>query len=447
MMDRKRLIIIGAAGRDFHNFNVLCKNNPELEVVAFTAAQIPDIEGRKYPSALAGGLYPDGIPIVSEKYLEEVIKQEKVQECWLCYSDLSHNQVMHIASRVLVSGARFSLIGAEEAMLKSEKPVIAVVAVRTGCGKSQTTRALTKILFDAGNRAATVRHPMPYGDLEKQRIMKFEKMEDLISNHCSIEEMEEYEPYLSSGFSVFSGVDYAAILKEAERNADIILWDGGNNDTSFFKPDVTIVVADPLRAGHELLYHPGEVNFRLADVILINKINSASAKQINTIVENAAIYNPRAKIIKAESVVNADNPSLIKGKRVLVIEDGPTLTHGEMNIGAGTVAAMQFGAKEIIDPRPFAIGSLKEVFSNYPLIGNVLPAMGYSDKQMEELRQTINAAECDTVVIGTPIDLSRYIKIDKPFVRISYELGDEAKEELQKLLSEKHFLDVYNAVL
>jgi predicted GTPase len=441
-MKKKRIVIMGAAGRDFHNFNVLYRDNANVEVLAFTAAQIPDIEGRNYPSSLAGNLYPNGIPIIDEQEIESIIKNENVDECLLSYSDLSFNYVMHLASRIIAAGSRFSMEGAEKTMLKSTKPVIAVVAVRTGCGKSQVSRAVADILRRSGKKVAVVRHPMPYGNLEKQRIMHFSKYEDLISNDCTIEEIEEYEPYIAKGFSIYSGVDYAAILKEAEKEADIILWDGGNNDTSFFKPDLTIVVTDPLRARHETSYYPGTVNFRMADIVLINKTDSAKPEQIETIVSNSHQFNPSAEIVMAESVVTAKHPELIQGKRVLVIEDGPTLTHGDMDTGAGTVAAIRNNAKEIIDPRPFVKGSLRKIYDSYPQIGNLIPAMGYGKNQLMDLQKSIEATDCDTVIIGTPVDLSRYVKISKPFTEVTYEISETAKKELFNLLDKKGFLKI-----
>lgn len=439
-MNKWRVIVLGAAGRDFHNFNTVYRNNPEIEVVAFTAAQIPDIAGRKYPPSLAGDFYPNGIPIEEEENLEKIIREKNIDECILSYSDLSYDYVMHLASRVLSSGAKFSFLGAEQTMLKSTKPVVAVLAVRTGCGKSQTTRRVVEILKESGKKVVSIRHPMPYGDLEKQKIQRYEKLEDLLKHDCTIEEIEEYEPHIAMDSIIYSGVDYEAILKEAEKEADIIIWDGGNNDTSFYKPDISVVVTDPLRPGHEIGYYPGEVNFRMADVIVINKVDSAESENIAAIEKNARKYNPSAQIIKAESVLTMDKPELIRGKRVLVIEDGPTLTHGGMKIGAGTMAAKRNGATEFIDPRPYAVGTIKETFEKYPDIGILLPAMGYGEEQMKDLEETINQVPCDAVVIGTPIDLARFIKIKKPCVRVGYDLSEKAKKELKIIISKKRLL-------
>lgn len=439
-MEKRKILILGAAGRDFHNFNVVYRKDRHVEVVAFTANQIPGIAGRKYPPSLAGRLYPEGIPIEEEKNLEKLIKEKAIEECVLSYSDLSYDTVMHLASRVLATGAKFSMLGAEQTMLKSSKPVVAIVAVRTGCGKSQTTRRVVEILREAGKKVVSVRHPMPYGDLEKQKVQRYKTLRDLKKYECTIEEMEEYEPHIAMGSIIYAGVDYGAILKKAEKEADVIVWDGGNNDTSFYKPDVTIIVADPLRPGHEISYYPGEVNFRLADAIVINKIDSAEPENVEKIVENAQKYNPSARIIKAESVLKVEKPELIKGKRVLVVEDGPTLTHGGMKIGAGVVAAKRGGAAEIIDPRPWVTGTIKETFERYPNIGALLPAMGYGEAQMRDLEETINRVECDSVVIGTPINLGRFIKINKPSTRVSYDLAESAKEELKEILREKHLI-------
>ena len=436
-MKRTKIIIIGAAGRDFHNFNTVYRDDKYTEVVAFSANQIPDIAGRKYPLALAGKHYRAGIPIIDESELEIAIKEKKVDECVLSYSDLSYDTVMRLASRVISAGAKFSMLGARQTMLKSRKPVIAIVAVRTGCGKSQTTRAIVEILKSAGKKVISVRHPMPYGDLEKQRIQRYAYLEDLKKYNCTIEEMEEYEPHIKMGSVIYAGVDYGKILKSAEKEADVIVWDGGNNDTAFFRPDLTITVADPLRAGHEMSYYPGEVNFRLADVIVINKIDSAEPKNIEKIVQNAKIVNPKAIIIKTESIVNADKPKLIRGKKVLAIEDGPTLTHGEMKIGAAVIAARRFGAAKLVDPRPFVTGEIKKVFENYPAIGKLLPAVGYSEKQIEDLEKTINKIRCDAVLVGTPIDLGRFMEINKPRVRITYDTPPETKKQLQQILKNK----------
>ncbi|OGN08600.1 MAG: GTPase [Candidatus Yanofskybacteria bacterium RIFCSPHIGHO2_02_FULL_39_10] len=436
----QNIIILGAAGRDFHNFNVVYRNDKTVNVVAFTANQIPGISDRKYPASLAGRFYPKGIPIYEEKDLERIIKSYNVGECVLSYSDLSYDYVMHLASRVAVTGAKFSILGAEQTMIKSKKPVIAVLAVRTGCGKSQTSRRIVEILRSRGKRVVSVRHPMPYGDLAKQAVQRFAKIEDLKKHKCTIEEMEEYEPHIAMGSVIYAGVDYGKILEQAEKEADVIIWDGGNNDTSFYKPDVTITVADPLRAGHEVSYYPGEINFRLADMILINKVDSADAEDVATVVSNAKKFNPKAIVLKAESKITVDDPSQIKGKKVLVVEDGPTLTHGEMKIGAGTVAAQRFGASKLVDPRPFISGSIRGTFNKYPNIGTLLPAMGYGNAQMKDLEATINRIDCDSVVIGTPINLARFIKINKPFVRVKYDLSSASSGALIKLLKSKKII-------
>ncbi|MGI5826811.1 MAG: cyclic 2,3-diphosphoglycerate synthase [Patescibacteria group bacterium] len=438
-MYKYKVLLIGAAGRDFHNFNTVYRDNEAVEVVAFTAAQIPDIAGRKYPASLAGSLYPEGIPIEDEKDLEKIIKGKGVDEAVLSYSDLPYETVMHLGSRVMASGAKFSMLGPSKTMIKSHKPVIAVVAVRTGCGKSQTSRAVVDLLRSTNKKVASIRHPMPYGDLEKQRVQRYGSLEDLKNFDCTIEEMEEYEPHIAMGSIIFAGVDYGAILEEAEKEAEVIIWDGGNNDFSFYQPNLTITVADPLRAGHELKYYPGEVNFRMADVILVNKVDSAKPEDVAEVVNNAQKVNPQAKIIKAESVVTVEDPELIKGKKVLVIEDGPTLTHGEMKIGAGVVAAQRLGV-ELVDPRPFVVGKIKETYEHYPNIGTLLPAMGYGQEQMLDLEKTINSVECDAVVIATPINLARFIKIAKPHTRVMYELSQEAKDELAEVLRERKFI-------
>ncbi|HUW21478.1 MAG TPA: cyclic 2,3-diphosphoglycerate synthase [Candidatus Bathyarchaeia archaeon] len=439
-MEKKRVVIIGAAGRDFHNFNTVYRDNNDFEVVAFTAAQIPDIAGRKYPASLAGCLYPKGIPILDENDLEKVIMKYNVDECVLSYSDLSYDNVMHLGSRVMAAGAKFSLLGPKQTMLKSSKPVVAVLAVRTGCGKSQTSRRVVEILKEAGKKVVSIRHPMPYGDLEKQKVQRYAEIKDLEKYDCTIEEMEEYEPHIAMQSVIYAGVDYEAILRLAEREADVIVWDGGNNDMSFYRPDLTIVVADPLRAGHEMAYYPGEVNFRLADVIIINKIDAASPGDVKIVEDNARKVNPKAEIIKAESVLTVGKPDLIKGKRVLVIEDGPTLTHGEMKLGAGIVASQRNGARELVDPRKFAVGKIKMTYEHYPNIGTLLPAMGYGQEQIRDLEETINRVDCDAVVIGTPINLGRFIKINKPFTRVSYELSEKAKIELKNYMEEKKLI-------
>jgi predicted GTPase len=439
-MRKHKILILGAAGRDFHNFNVVYRKDRHVELVAFTASQIPGIAGRRYPPSLAGRLYPEGIPIEEEKNLEKLIKEKGVEECVLSYSDLSYNSVMHLASRVLAAGAKFSMLGVEQTMLKSLKPVVAVVAVRTGCGKSPTTRRVVEILREAGKRVVSVRHPMPYGNLEKEKLQKYKTLRDLRKYQCTIEEMEEFEPHIMMGSVVYTGIDYGAILKKVEKEADVVVWDGGNNDTSFYKPDVTITVADPLRPGHEISYYPGEVNFRLADAIVINKIDSAQPAAVQEIIENAEKYNDSARIIKAESVITIENPALVRNKRVLVVEDGPTLTHGDMKTGAGVVAAKRGGAAEIIDPRPWVTGTIKETFERYPGIGALLPAMGYGEAQRRDLEETINRVECDSVIIGTPIHLGRFIKIAKPSTRVTYELAESAKEELREVLRQKQII-------
>jgi predicted GTPase len=439
-MRKHKILILGAAGRDFHNFNVVYRKDRQVEVVAFTASQIPGIAGRRYPPSLAGRFYPEGIPIEEEKDLEKLIEEKGVEECVLSYSDLSYNTVMHLASRVIAAGAKFSMLGADQTMLKSSKPVVAIVAVRTGCGKSQTTRRVVEILREAGKKVVAVRHPMPYGDLEKEKVERYKTLRDLRKYDCTIEEMEEFEPHIMMGSVIYTGIDYGAILRKVEKEAEIIVWDGGNNDTSFYKPDVTITVADPLRAGHEISYYPGEVNFRLADAIVINKIDSAQPAAVQEIIENAEKYNDSARIIKAESVITLEKPELVKNKKVLVVEDGPTLTHGDMKIGAGVVAAERAGAAEIVDPRPWVAGTIRETFARYPGIGPLLPAMGYGEAQRRDLEETINRVECNSVVIGTPIDLGRFIKIEKPYTRVRYELAASAKEELRDVLRQKQIV-------
>ena len=434
-MKRKRVVIIGAAGRDFHNFNVVYRNDPGTEVVAFTATQIPGIAGRRYPASLAGKLYPDGIAIEDEQNLETIIRELGIDECVFSYSDIPYNTVMNIGARVMAAGADFSFFGPKQTMLKSLKPVIAVVAVRTGCGKSQTSRRVIEILREAGKRVFSVRHPMPYGDLKKQAVQRFAAIEDLKNQNCTIEEMEEYEPHIAMGSVIYAGVDYEAILRRAEEETDVIVWDGGNNDTAFYKPDLTIVVTDPYRPGHELTYYPGSINFLMGDVIVVNKTDSAPPEGVAQIIENASKYNPSAKVIKAESVLSVDDLSVIQGKRVLVIEDGPTLTHGEMKIGAGVVAAQRVGVAELVDPRPYVSGTIRETFERYPNIGVLLPAMGYGEAQMKDLEDTINRVECDAVVVGTPIDLGRFLKLNKPATRVRYNLSLSAKNELKQAMS------------
>ncbi len=435
-MTKRRIIIMGAAGRDFHNFNMFFRDNENYEVVAFTATQIPNIEGRKYPAKLAGALYPQGIPIEPEDKLPELICRHDVDEVFFAYSDVMHEYVMHKASLVNALGASFSLLGPKHTMLASKVPVVAVCAVRTGCGKSQTTRRVAEILKAKGRRIVAVRHPMPYGDLVAQRVQRFASLEDLERNHCTIEEMEEYEPHIVRGSVVYAGVDYAAILEQAQQEADVILWDGGNNDVPFFKPSLHIVVVDPLRPGHEVSYHPGETNLRMADVVVINKEVEANLDDLRLVADNIRRNNPKAKIIDAASPIRVENPELLLGKRALVVEDGPTLTHGEMDFGAGTIAADRYGASDIIDPRPFLKGSLVDTFKQYPNIGSLLPAMGYGKQQMRDLEATINATDCDVVVIGTPIDLRRIIKINKPAVRVFYDLQEIGHPTLEEVLKD-----------
>jgi predicted GTPase len=433
---RKKVIIMGAAGRDFHNFNVFFRDNEEYEVVAFTATQIPDIEGRKYPPELAGKLYPNGIPIYSEDELEDLIKKFKVDFVVFAYSDVSHEYVMNRASRAMAAGASFMLLGPSHTMLTSTKPVISVCAVRTGSGKSQTTRRVGEILKKLGKKTVVIRHPMPYGDLTKQVVQRFGSFEDLDKHNCTIEEREEYEPHIDRGNVVYAGVDYEKILRQAEQEADVILWDGGNNDFPFFKPDLHIVVVDPHRPGHEVTYHPGETNLRLADVIVINKIDTAYPEDIQIVRENSRSANPRAVIIEAASPIFVENYEAIKGKKVLVIEDGPTLTHGEMSYGAGYVAAEKYGAAEIVDPRPYAVGSIKETYEKYTQLEVILPAMGYSPKQLKELEETINAVPADLVIVATPINLGKILKINKPYVRVKYELQEIGKPDLEDIIKE-----------
>jgi predicted GTPase len=437
MANVKRIntIIVGAAGRDFHNFNMLYRGNEAYNVVAFTAAQIPNIAGRKYPASLAGKLYPSGIPIFEERDLERLIAKFNVEEVVFSYSDVPYNHVMSIGSRVTAAGAHFKLLSATQTMIKSRKPVVSVCAVRTGSGKSQTTRKVSALLKEMGFRVAAIRHPMPYGDLEKQKVQRYASLADLKKHKCTIEEMEEYEPHIVSGTIIFAGVDYAAILEQAEKDADVIIWDGGNNDLPFYKPDMHIVVADPLRAGDELTYFPSEANLRLADVVIINKIDSALPENVVKLRDNIRRVNPTAKLIDAASPIVLERSDLVSGKRVLVIEDGPTLTHGEMKFGAGTVAAKKFGAAEIIDPRPYVSGEMKKTYETYPKIGTLLPAMGYSDQQIKDLESTINRVPCDVVIIGTPIDLSRIIKIKKPALRVTYDLQEIGEPSLRTVLS------------
>ncbi len=437
---RRRILIMGAAGRDFHNFNTYFRTNEMYEVVAFTATQIPDIVDRKYPSELSGALYPNGIPIYDESELTRLIKDLEVDEVVFSYSDVSHEYVMHKASLVNACGAAFTLLGTKGTMIKSTKPLISVCAVRTGSGKSQTSRKIVQLLHDSGKKVVAIRHPMPYGDLAKQAVQRFADYSDLDLHETTIEEREEYEPYIDRGLVIYSGVDYEAILRDAEKEADIILWDGGNNDFSFYQPDLQIVVADPHRVGHELRYHPGETTLNLADVVVVNKITTTDYKNVMQLEENIRAVNPEAIIVEASSPIFVDKPELVKGKRVLVIEDGPTLTHGEMKYGAGVVAARRYGAKELVDPRPYLVGSMKETFDNYPDIGTLLPAMGYFEQQLKDLEDTINNTDCDVVVSATPIDITRLVKVNKPIVRVKYELEEIGFPKLKDVLEEKGFL-------
>ena len=437
---KKKVIIMGAAGRDFHNFNVYYRNNQDYEVCAFTATQIPDIEGRRYPAALCGDDYPKGIPIHAEEELPELIKKYHADEVVFAYSDVPHERVMHKASWVMSMGPDFIMMGPKSTMLRSTKPVISICAVRTGCGKSQTTRKISEILIAAGKKVVAVRHPMPYGDLVKQKVQRFSTIADLKKHKCTIEEMEEYEPHIERGVIVYAGVDYEAILREAEKEADVVLWDGGNNDISFYEPNLEIVVVDPHRPGHEMTYYPGETNLRRADVVVINKMDSADAESIEIVRENTRSVNPNAIIVDAASPLFVDKANMIKGKRVLVVEDGPTLTHGEMQYGAGFVAAQKYGAAEIVDPRPYIVGEIKATFDKYPCIGPILPAMGYGDKQIADLEKTINKAKVDLVLIATPIDLNRIIKINKPSLRVQYELQEIGHPDLKDVLKEKKFI-------
>jgi predicted GTPase len=434
---KERVLIMGAAGRDFHNFNTYFRDNPAYEVVAFTATQIPNIEGRVYPAALAGTQYPDGIPIYPESKLNRLISDHQIDQVVFAYSDISHEYVMHKASQVLAAGADFRLMGTGTTMLTSKAPVISVCAVRTGSGKSQTTRRVCDILHEMGMKLVVVRHPMPYGDLVKQACQRIATYEDLDRYECTIEEREEYEPHLDRGVVVYAGVDYERILREAEKEANVIVWDGGNNDLPFFKPDVHIVVTDPLRAGHELRYYPGEANLRVADAVVINKIDTADLANVATVRQNVRAINPTATIVEAASPIFAENPDEIRGKKVLVVEDGPTLTHGEMAYGAGVVAARRFGAAQIVDPRPYAVGSIVETYEKYPTTGPVLPAMGYDRKQIEELGLTIHATPCDLVIVATPIDLRRVVQITQPTQRVRYELQEIGQPTLKEVLSEK----------
>lgn len=446
-MSKRNVLIIGAAGRDFHNFNAYYRDNEAYNVVAFTAAQIPDIEGRRYPPELAGKLYPEGIPIYAEEDLPRLIRDLNVDECTFSYSDVSYQHVMSISAIVQAAGASFVLLGPKDTMLKSSKPVIAVGAVRTGCGKSQTSRRITEILMEKGIKVVVIRHPMPYGDLIAQKVQRYADLSDLEKHKCTIEEMEEYEPHIVGGNVVYAGVDYEAILREAENDpdgCDVILWDGGNNDLPFYVPDLQVTVVDPHRPGHELRYYPGEVTLRIADVVIINKMDSADAAGIETVRKNIAAVNPNAVVIDAASTLYIDDPSVVKGKKVLAVEDGPTLTHGGMKIGAAVVAARKFGAAGFVDPRPYTVGRLSETFEAYPEIGIVLPAMGYGEQQLRDLEATINNTECDAVVIGTPIDLSRIVKINKPSIRVYYNLQEIGRPDLTEVLED--FIEKHNLV-
>ncbi|MGB9774012.1 MAG: cyclic 2,3-diphosphoglycerate synthase [Bacteroidota bacterium] len=440
-MNRRKVLIMGAAGRDFHNFNTVYRDNEFYEVVAFTATQIPNIEGRKYPAVLAGGLYPEGIPIYPESELVDLIKKFGVDEVVFSYSDVSFQYVMERASLAMAAGADFRLLGTRHTMLKASVPVVAVVAIRTGCGKSQTSRKVARLLREQGLRVVAVRHPMPYGDLVKQRIQRFGTIDDLKKNHCTVEEMEEYEPHIIHGTIVYAGVDYEAILREAEKEADVIVWDGGNNDMPFFRPDLIITVTDPHRPGHELTYYPGETNLRMANVVVINKVETAQPENVNIVRENIRRVNPSATIVEAASPIRIDDERAIRGKRVLVVEDGPTLTHGGMSYGAGILAAKKYGAAEIVDPRPYAVKSIAETFQKYPNTGSLLPAMGYGTEQVRDLEKTINRVPCDTVIIGTPVDLRRVISINKPTVRVTYDLEEITKPDLREIL--KNFIGTF----
>jgi len=431
------IIIMGAAGRDFHNFNTIFRNNPDYQVAAFTATQIPNIERRLYPPELAGSLYPEGIPIYPEAELCDLIHRHRVAQVIFSYSDVSHEYVMHKASQVLVAGADFRLMGASSTMLESRKPVVAICAVRTGSGKSQTTRHVCDVLQQMDKKVVVVRHPMPYGDLAAQAVQRFATYEDMNRHKCTIEEREEYEPHIDRGVVVYAGVDYGPILRQAEEEADVVVWDGGNNDLPFYRPDLHVVVADPLRPGHELRYHPGEANLRAADVVVINKVDTASPEGIAQVRESIYAVNPQATVVEAASPIFVEDPAAIRGRRVLVIEDGPTLTHGEMAYGAGTVAAHRFGAAELVDPRPYAVRSIAATFEKYPHTGPLLPAMGYGDDQMQDLEETINAAECDLVLVATPIDLRRLINVRHPVDRVRYELQVIGRPTLEEILIER----------
>jgi len=431
----KKVLILGAAGRDFHNFNVVFRNNLDYQVVAFTATQIPDIAGRRYPQELAGRLYPEGIPIFEEKDLEKLIAEYEIEQVVFAYSDISHQNLMHLASRALAAGADFWLLGTEHTQLKSHIPVVSICAVRTGCGKSPVSRLVANELRRQGHKPVVIRHPMPYGDLAVQAVQRFATMDDLDLQQCTIEEREEYEPHIRQGTVVYAGVDYEKILRQAEQEADVILWDGGNNDTSFYASNLEIVVVDPHRPGHELAYYPGEVNLRRADAVIINKVDTAQQKDVETVRQNIRISNPKAAVFEMACRVSLASPEAVKGKRVLVVEDGPTLTHGEMPYGAGVVAARQFGAAELVDPRPYAVGSIRGTFERYKHLTSLLPAMGYSAMQRHELEETIGRTPCDAVVIATPIDLTRVVKIEKPNVRVTYEVEELTRPGVADLLA------------
>ena len=436
---KKNVIIIGAAGRDFHNFNTYYRENENYQVIAFTAAQIPDIDGRKYPAQLAGRLYPDGIPIFSEAELPELISKYNVDICNFAYSDVPYNRVMNMSAIVNAAGADFILLGPKDTMVKSTKPVIAVCATRTGCGKSQTSRRIIEILMAKGLKVVAIRHPMPYGDLVEQKVQRFATVEDLAKHKCTIEEMEEYEPHVVRGNVIYAGVDYEAILRAAENDpdgCDVVIWDGGNNDFPFYKPDLMITVADPHRPGAEVSYYPGEVNLRIADVVVLNKIDSASPENIKTVRDNIQKVNPKAIVVDGASPIRVDDINIIRGKKVLVIEDGPTLTHGEMKIGAGIVAAQKYGAAEIVDPRPYVVGKLAETFKIYPNIGHLMPAMGYGAQQVKDLETSINNTPCDSVVIATPIDLNRLINISHPNTRVYYDLQEIGKPDMNDIIDD-----------
>jgi len=441
-MARTRVLIAGAAGRDFHNFNLVYRDRPEYEVVAFTATQIPNIDGRRYPAELAGSLYPDGIPILPESALEELVREHEIDSVVFAYSDVTHEHVMHVGSRALAAGATYHLISPHDTMLATPKPSVAICAVRTGSGKSQTTRHVAALFREAGKRVAVLRHPMPYGDLAKQAVQRFEKYEDLDAADATIEEREEYEPHIAEGNLVFAGIDYERILRAAEQEADVILWDGGNNDTPFVKPDLHIVVLDPHRPGHELRYHPGETNLRMADVCVVNKVDTAPQEGIDAVLNSIHEHTTNARVVLAASPFQIEgNGHEIRGMRVLAIEDGPTLTHGEMTYGAAVLAAKQHGAAELVDPRPFAVGSIAETFEKYPNVGTLLPAMGYGKEQMDDLRQTIERSDADLVLIGTPVDLRRLIDLDKPALRVTYKLQEVGEPTLKDVLAEKGLLE------